>query len=107
MNSVQTWLLNKLEDCDIIYLLLQPTSAQKYLLLSREACLVLTPMRNSVLAPSVISPVTRALSWRDPTMLNAQLLENGQQLHQPAKVKEYTLTETAFLPEISSKITNT
>lgn len=40
-------------------------------------------------------------------MLNAQLLENGQHLHQPAKVIEYTLTETALLLEISSKITNT
>ena len=87
MNSVQNWLLRKLEDCDQISLTLQPSSAQNYLPQSREAWLVLTPAENSVLATPAISPVTRALSWRDLMMLNAQLPENGQHLHQPAKVK--------------------
>ena len=47
-------------DCDILDLVLQPSSVQNYLPPSREAWTVLTLMENSLLAQSAISPVTRA-----------------------------------------------
>lgn len=103
----RTTLLGKLEECDILDLILQPSSAQSYLPQSGAAWIVLTLAENSVLAPPAISPVTRAFGWRGPTMWNAPLREDGQHRHQPAKVTRHASARAAPLETSPTIVTNT
>jgi hypothetical protein len=85
------------------HLILQPSSVQESSPQSKATWIVLMSTESLVLALSVTSPAMRTLSYWDLKMWNAQCLEDGQHLRQPAKVTTCQGLEV-FFPDANRKL---
>lgn len=85
------------------HLILQPSSVQESSPQSKATWIVLMSTESLVLALSVTSPATRTLSYWDLKLWNAQCLEDGQHLRQPAKVMTCQGLEV-FFPDANRKL---